>query len=222
MRYVSFRLGAVALAVSIAFAGCGGRGMVPSQNGPALSPMQDALVPDATNPCANTNNYTFLGACKSGYVTASGGTYALPAYKGVTFKAVLGKNNAAGKVPFVFGDAMTLADIKGTRNGKPFPAYSAKTCQKGGSCPGAAAVYVMINNKGKKVISFTSPTTLVVTDAKFPGTTCFPAILYSTGWAGFSHTTTGRVSGGKVTITIPPNPLFTIAVGVGFLAIACD
>ena len=183
--------------------------------------MPNALVPDAANPCAIPNGYTFLGACKVGTVTAAGGTYKLATYKSVTFEAILGKNNAKGSVPFVFGDAVSMADIKGTSGGKPFPAYGTKKCVKGAYCPGTAVVYVMINNKGKTNIDFTTPTSLEVTAPRFPGTTCFPGILYATGWEGFSHVVSGHVSGGKVTILIPPNPIFHISVGVGYLTVAC-
>jgi hypothetical protein len=180
------------------------------------------FLPKAKSPCAIPKSYTFLGPCKAGVVTSKGGSYALPKYQGTTFEATLGRNNAKGSVPFVFGEAVTMADIKGTDDGKSFPEYDIKNCEKNGSCPGKAAVYVLIDNKGKSVIDFSTDTTIVVTDSKFPGTTCFPGILSDGKWNSYSKVVSAKVKAGKITITIPPNPLFTIAVGVGFLTIACS
>ena len=224
MRFSMIRTGIVAVAASLALAACGGHGLVPSQSagGDAFAPSA-AMAPAAASPCQIPKLWYFMGGCKAGFLTSAGGKFALPKYKGITWTTTLGKNSAKGKVPFVMGDATGAGDI--TSGPGKFPIYGVKTCLAPSKCPGSALVYFEAVNDSKAAITFNSPSQLVVAAAKFPGKSCFPAILRKSGasfkWQPFSILT-GSPKGGKLTLNIPVNPAFMLPKGPLYVALVCQ
>lgn len=217
------RTSVVAVAAAIALAACGGHGLVPSQSaGPDSLAPTSAFHPAATSPCDIKGLWYFKGTCLPGELAASGGTFKLAKYNGVTVITTLGKNSVKGKAPMILADATKPdTDVTGKYKNKLFPPYSQKTCAKQVTCSGAAVVYLEVINGTKSQINFTSKTTLTVAASKFPGKTCIPAELTTGGWDTFPIVN-GQPKAGKVVLTIQANPLFFLPAGPAYIAIVCS
>jgi len=218
MRLSMIRTGIVAVGAAIAFAACGGHAIVPSQSG--NTPF---AVPQATpNPCTRANTYLFAN-CKAFTLTKTGGIYPLKAWKGITFKATIGSNTASGTVKFDLGDATGAGDITPPAGFPAFPKYSATKCTSKGGCPGKSLIYFEAINTSAATINITGTSKLYVAATTFPtgATSCFPALLNSSGkWTGYAQVA-AQITNKTVTITIPPVGLFVLPPGAAYGALAC-
>lgn len=219
MRLSIIRAGIVAIGATIALAACGGHAMVPSQTGNV--PFARPVPQVTTSPCKISGLWYFHGSCKAFTLSSAGGTFKLPAYKGITFTATIGSNTASGKVKFILGDATGKKDITGTVGGKAFPKYGATKCAQAGACPGTPLVYFEAVNTSSATINITGNSKLVVAATSFPGKSCFPGLMNAQGkWTGYSQVAQ-PVSGGKVSITIPPIGVFYLPPGPAYGVLSC-
>jgi hypothetical protein len=226
MRLSTIRTGIVAAAAAIAFAACGSHGMVPSQTAPGGG-FNAVPAPAATpkpSPCKITGLWYFRGSCVYNQITSKGLTVKLAAYKGITFTAKLGPNDAKGKVGFVLGDATNKKDITGTSGGKSFPFHN-KVCVNGqGSavpCEGKTFVYFEAVNTGSVLVTLKATPAIQITDANgFPAKNeCFPSILTTHGWQDF--TPLGNApKGNSLSLAPAPQP-FYLPPGPLYIALAC-
>jgi hypothetical protein len=205
MSISTIRSVAGALAATIAFAACGGHGLVPTQNS---VPGFNAVTPMATNPCytkAAQPAWIFKGSCVIAKLPKKGKTFKLAAYKGVTASIALPKNNSKGGPMFVIVDALggKAKDITKYK-GKSFPAIP-KTA-------GKSVIYIQAVNSFAG-LKFTSGSLVVtVTAKKLPGTKCAVALLRKTGakLSWFTIPIAPTVSGKTITEKIPAGAIGTL------------
>jgi hypothetical protein len=233
MRFSTIRTGIVATAAAVALAACGGHGLVPSQSA-ATGDSQSNFnrAPDAPVTCSTVPNaWEFHGACTAAKLTAKGATVALAKYMDITFKAVIGKNNAKGTVAFLLGDAIDNGDITGKIGGRKFPPYAGKNCLsefgKPTTCLGKVFMYVEVVNRGKaKVVLPDSPAITIVDTKGFPGKNeCFPAFYHPTKPLGWEPQVHIEGKPGATTLHLPSVPVsggFTFFPGPVYIAMFCE
>jgi hypothetical protein len=182
MRLSIFRAGAIVALGALALAACSSSGTVPSSptayNPMALNnPMLPLGKPSKLTKCATTPPqylWVFEGACAKVDLAPSGASFSLAAYKGITVKGTLGKNNLKLKTPVYIADATGDKNIK-TYKGLAFPALDVKGAK--------VVLYASVTNQGKDVIKpIAVPGKpvfefVITDDAGVPGTTCHSAGL---------------------------------------------
>ncbi len=199
-----------ALAAAAALVGCAGAGIDPF----GISARPAAARVAMANPCAISNFYVFHGACVEGRVAASGGSFHLPTYRGLSLTLTFPQNDGGGKPVMLLGDATGRGDITGTYRGKPFPHYP-KPCAS--TCPGTAFVYLV--RQAFTAFVATGPNALTIENAgTFPGHTCFGIGLGPRGWQVSPH---GSASpkGHHLTLAYAPRVNHvSVALAVGGIA----
>ena len=189
---------AACAAVSM-LAGCGGS-PPPMPDGTMLG-VPSHLAPMAS-PCEISGFFYFHGSCLKKTLPATGATFALAKYKGLTLALTIPKNSGQGKVTITMGDATGQGDITGKTNGRSFSAYPTP-CAKS-SCPGTAFMYFFFDSS-VKVAEIKGYSTLKITDAgKYPGKACYIAFDRFTapvGWYPIGSYS-GQPSGHSLTISV--------------------
>lgn len=198
MSLSTIRSSAAAIAIAVALAACGGRGVIPSQSG---APDSNAFTAMSSNPCytkAVQPAWIFKGSCVIGKLPAKGKTFKLAPYKGVTVSVTLPANDAKGNPTFVLVDAIggKVKDIKPYKK-KPFPLIPASS--------GKSVIYIeAVNSFGG--LTFSKKSLVVTATAnKLPGSHCSVALLQQKGskFSWFTIPVPPAVKGGTITETLP-------------------
>src|SRR5579863_1043412 len=160
MNLSTIRGGAGALATAIALAGCGGHGMVPSQN---AVPGFYSVSPLAKNPCYTAKvqpAWIFHGSCVMTKLPPKGKTIKLAPYKGIAVTVKLGKSSSKNG-SFVLVDALggKTKDISKFKK-MSFPPITPNTLK--------SVIYVEAVN-GKAGLKFSGTLTFILKAKKFPG-----------------------------------------------------
>jgi hypothetical protein len=199
MRLSNVSGAALLAGATLALAGCGGHGVVPSSPG---APIGDAISPLAT--CAKSPpqyDWIFKGSCQSFDLKNTGGSFTLAEYDDYSLKGSIGDNTAKGTVTIALADATGKnGDIEADK-GKAFPAYKAR---------GTTILYAAANNQstqtikpvvhvGKTILKY-----VITTSKSFPGNTCAAADLGEkdgkVAWTAFPDSY--PVKGKTVTISV--------------------
>jgi hypothetical protein len=202
------RAGVAATVSLLAFAACAGRGVVPSSPGgldqSASNNALQSLDALALTTCATTPpqyEWIMKGACAKITLKPLGSSFSLGAYKNITVKGSIGKNNVKTSAIVYLADATdTASDIK-TWKGKAFIKYKGRgtTFIYAAAVNQSSQVIKPIAEKGKPILQY------IITDSKgLPGKTCGAAVLTVGQRGSFTWTPlpgTFSAKGNTVTIT---------------------
>ena len=220
---VHHRAVAFAGVAALALAACSQAGSVPAPVAPASQlvptqslPAASAIAPDKRDPCNILNLWYFHGSCVKKHMKATGTTFYLKSYKGITVRIRSGPNTASGKVKFIVGDGTGDRDITGLYV-HAFPFYGTTYCVQGSAsgshvaCPGKSLVYFEVVNNANEPVTLSDTPGITITAASFPGTTCSENVMVFNdyGLAGWQMLgLTGTVHEGQLNIKAVPATQF--------------
>jgi hypothetical protein len=111
-------------------------------------------------------------------------------YRGISVAVTFGQNDAAGRVPFILGDANGDGDISGLLNGRiRFAGYGQTKCltpaRAPAECAGKALLYLVLVNSGAQTVTFKATPTIALLSAQgYPGKKCGIATMVWANAAG--------------------------------------
>ncbi len=101
----------------------------------------------------------FSGACATGSIDGTGGTFALRDSREISTIVSFGPSDATQPHPFVVGEAAGAGEIAGKLNGRlAFPLYGTAPCVDDRKairpCPGYPLLYLLVINSGNVPVAF--------------------------------------------------------------------